>query len=151
MSKRKDTTIILIITLLTITTIMIINNNQVQAHPLNYPHYHTFIEPATPYYYTPPTPQLSEDFTITVRLILKDTDDRYSMPDFWVYAGGEEQLIRGDEFEDDAKAKIKFVLDRERLDYEETVRILSLDSRYDDTTTVIVGNYNERTINWKLG
>jgi hypothetical protein len=73
------------------------------------------------------------------------------MPDFWVYAGGQEKLLRGTEFEDDAKAKVTFVLDRERLDYEETVQILSLDSRYDDTTTVIVGNYNERTINWKLG
>jgi hypothetical protein len=119
------------------------------ADPRPYPHYHQYYEPATPSY--EPQPYVSEHFTLTVRLILKDTDDRYSMPDFWVYAGGKEKLLRGTEFEDDAKAKVTFVLDRERLDYEETVQILSLDSRYDDTTTVIVGNYNERTINWKLG
>ena len=148
-AKRKDTTIILIITLLTITTI-IINNNSVQAHPLNYPHYHTYIEPATPYYYTPPTPQLSEDFTLIVKFELEEDEMKYSMPGFYVQVGEEEQYINGNDFEDDGKAKVTFVLDRDDLAHKEIVTMRSDDDRYSGEQYFRTDGINSQIVKWEL-
>ena len=151
MSKRKDTTIILIITILTITTIIINNNNPVQAHPLNYPHYHTYIEPATPYYYTPPTPQLSEDFTLIVKFEVEEDYMKYDMPGIFVDFAWEEQYINGNDFEDDGKAKITFRVDRDDVSYKETVTMYSDDGRYQsDSQHFHTNGIDKQTVEWEL-
>lgn len=88
-----------------------------------------------PYYLPPPPPgppsyYPSEDFVLIVRLIVDYEYMKDSMPDFWVYAGGEEEYIEGEEFKDDGKAKATFVLDSDDLESQEVVTIQSVDDRW---------------------
>lgn len=131
-----------------------IQNNEIVDVQYYYPPPY-YLPPPPPYYLPPPPPPgpppyyPSEDFVLIVRLIVDHEYMKDSMPDFWVYAGGEEEYIDGDEFEDDGKAKVTFVLDRDDLDYQEVVTMEAVDGRWDGSQYYYT-NSNSYSVSWEL-
>ena len=109
-----------------------------------------------PYYLPPPLPPgppsyyLNDNFVLTVRLILEDDDTRDTVADFYVYAGGEQKYIASDEFKDDGKAKVTFVLDRDKLNNREEATIETTDGSWSQTWYYYTLNSNEATINQRF-
>jgi hypothetical protein len=72
-------------------------NQEVIADPRSYPHYHQYYEPGTPV--VPSSPNngpyiyLSDEFELTVRLILTDENWKFSMPNFSVNFAGETEYV----------------------------------------------------------
>ena len=108
------------------------------------------------YYLPPPLPPrppsyyLNDNFVLTVRLILEDDDTRDTVADFYVYAGGEQKYIEGDEFKDDGKAKVTFVLDRDKLNNREEATIETTDGSWSQTWYYYTSNSNEATISQRF-
>jgi hypothetical protein len=139
MSKKKEA----ILTTIGILIIIFIPINIV-ADPRPYPHYHQYYEPATPSYH------LSQDFTLTIRLILENDDTRDTIADFYVSAGGEQKYIDSGEFKDDGKAKVTFVLERDKLNNREEATIETTDGSWTKTWYYYTYNSNEATINQRF-
>ena len=100
---------------------------------------------------SPPSYYLNDNFVLTVRLILEDDDTRDTVADFYVYAGGEQKYIdSGDEFKDDGKAKVTFVLDRDALNNREEATIETTDGSWSQTWYYYTSNSNEATINQRF-
>lgn len=105
-----------------------------------------------PYYLPPPPPSyyLNNNFVLTVRLILEDDDTRDTVADFYVSAGGEQKYIDSVEFKDDGKAKVTFVLDRDKLNNREEATIETPDGSWSQTWYYYTSNSNEATINQRF-
>src|SRR5688500_6956996 len=90
---------------------------EVQADPRPYPHYHyeqgTPVVPSSPN--NEPYIYLSDEFELTVRLILTDENWKFSMPDFSVNFAGETEYVPSSDFNDDEKAKVQFKVDRDEI------------------------------------
>lgn len=128
--------------------VMLVFPTNVFADPRPYAHYH-YEQPQTPYYQEP-YHKHNDDFVLIVRLQLSDKHDKYDMPDFYVYAGGEKKRIHGEEFEDDGKAKVIFDFDRDDLSYKEDAIIKSVDGKFHGDIDFIVNNYNQRSIKFRI-
>ena len=124
------------------------------ADPRPYPHYHQYYEPGTPtvpysepqdhYYY------LSDEFTLTVRLVLTDMSWKFSMPDFHINFAGKEEYVPSSDFNDDGKAKVKFKVDRDEIGSTDTVEFQSYDGRYYNSHSFTTSDRNGVTVNFKI-
>jgi hypothetical protein len=138
MSKKREA----IVTTIVILIIILIPTN-ILADPRPYPHYHQYYDPATPTYY------LSQDFTLTVRLILEDKEMKDDMPFFYIWFGNEEKTIPGSDFEDDGVAKVIFVVNRDNLPRQEVVTVGSSDNQYSKWLSIPTTG-NSFSVKWTI-
>jgi|SRR5215204_2933027 len=104
---RKIETILTIAGILIVVMFLFLPTNAL-ADQRPYAHYH--YDPGTPtvpyskpqdhYYY------LSDEFTLTVRLVLTDMSWKFSMPDFHINFAGKEEYVPSSDFYDDGKVKV---------------------------------------------
>ena len=149
MSKKREA----ILTTIGILIIIFIPTN-ILGDPRTYPHYHQYYEPGTPTvpYYNEPQDYyyLSDEFTLTVRLVLTDMSWKFSMPDFHVNFAGKEEYVPSSDFYDDGKVKVKFEVDRDEIGSTDTVEFQSYDGKYYNSYNFDTYDRNEAIVNFKI-